>query len=91
MCFKLNYCENFAIEEDSKDDLQFKLTITSKKLALYVFIESDEIDFIASDNFFAIAPKGSREILLRVLNSQLSEIKEKFLYSLKISSLYDLK
>ncbi len=86
--------EIIEIEENSKEEkeeFKFKLTITSKKLALYVFIESNDVDFIASDNYFALSPNESRDILIRVLDSKLPEIKEKFLNSLKVSSLYDLK
>ena len=78
-------------KEVPKKDLNFLLRITTKKLALYVFIKSNEVDFIASDNFFAVSPNESREILIRVLDSKLPEIREKFLNSLKVSSLFDLK
>ena len=87
---EISYTIN-EINEDSKEDLKFKLTITSKKLALYVFIESNKVDFIASDNYFAISPNESREILIWVLDSKLPEIREKLLDSLKVSSLYDLQ
>jgi len=79
------------VKEDSKEYLKFLITITSKKLALYVFLESNDVDFIASDNYIALSPNESREILIRVLDSKLPKIREKFLNSLEISSLFDLQ
>ncbi|MHA1856122.1 MAG: glycoside hydrolase family 2 protein, partial [Promethearchaeota archaeon] len=62
----------------------------SKKLALYVFIESDNVDFIASDNYFALSPDKSREIIIRIKDTKSRDIRGKFLSSLKVFSLYNL-
>ncbi|MHA1767786.1 MAG: glycoside hydrolase family 2 protein, partial [Promethearchaeota archaeon] len=78
------------IEEGLKDEIRYSMLISSKKLALYVFIESDNVDFIASDNYFALSPDKSREIIIRIKDTKSRDIRDKFLSSLKVFSLYNL-
>ena len=47
---------------------EYEIAISSKELALYVFIDSDKFDFIASDNFFVVEPNKSRIIILKEVN-----------------------
>jgi len=62
----------------------FSITIESESIALYVFIESNSVDFIASDNYFSLEPGKIREISIRITNSK--EIDE----MLKIHKLNDI-
>jgi len=84
---------SFACERSSNDNDSFNLTIDSKGIALYVFIDSDEFDFIASDNFFSMEPNETRVIVLKELKALDSniEITEQYVKdSIRIGSLYDL-
>ncbi|NHJ21569.1 MAG: glycoside hydrolase family 2 protein [Candidatus Lokiarchaeota archaeon] len=49
-------------------DFEYEIEISSKELALYVFIDSDKFDLIASDNFFVLEPNNSKTIVLKELN-----------------------
>jgi beta-mannosidase len=80
------YCEDVNQKE-------YKLKITANQLALYVHVDSNKFDFIASDNFFSLQPGESRTIKLRSLGLVYSSEpaykivrKEDFL----VKSLYDL-
>ncbi len=78
------------IQEDS-NQLSIELNVRAKNVALYVFIESDVIDFLASDNFFSLESGESRLIkikIIKILDQNLSH--NKIIDSLKINSLYDL-
>ena len=84
---------SFTYERSSNDNISFNITISSKEIALYVFIDSDDFDFIASDNFFSMEPNESRVIVLKELkpldsNTEFTEQKVKD--SIRIGSLYDL-
>ena len=57
--------EYFCEESNDKD---YKIKITANQIALYVHIDSDKFDFIASDNFFSLAPDETRTISLRNLS-----------------------
>ncbi len=85
---------NFKCERISNSKQDLKLIISSRYIALYVFIDSDELDFIASDNFFSMEPKETRTIILKEikpLDSKL-EIKDRIFPNLiKVGSLYDLR
>ena len=92
--FKISDPElSFTCERSSDDNNNFNLTIGCKGIALYVFIDSDDFDFIASDNFFSMEPNESRVIVLKELkpldsNTEFTEQKVKD--SIRIGSLYDL-
>ena len=73
--------------------VDFELNITAKNIALYVFIDSDLVDFIASDNYFSIEPEEFRIIKIRsvkTLKSYENLSKQQIVDSFKIRSLYDL-
>jgi hypothetical protein len=77
----------------SNNLLKVKLTIETKGIALYVFIESNTVDFIASDNFFSLKPNEKKIILLEIKHSE--EIQKNYsikeiLTSFRVKSLYDL-
>ena len=66
-------------------------------MALFVFLESEEVDFLASDNYFAMRPGQSRIIKLSPLKTtQDSFVKEEDEFrkamekSLRVRSLFDL-
>ncbi|TFG28441.1 MAG: glycoside hydrolase family 2 protein [Promethearchaeota archaeon] len=84
---------SFTCERASHETNTFNMTIESKGIALYVFIDSEEFDFIASDNFFSMEPNESRSIVLKELKSLDSNIEitdQNIKDSIRVSSLYDL-
>ncbi|GAG97604.1 unnamed protein product [marine sediment metagenome] len=71
----------------------FKLVINSKNIALFVFIDSNEVDFIASDNFFTMEPNETRTIVLseiRFLGSHKKISEKEVLDKIRVKSLFDL-
>ena len=79
------------IYKRNNNQISIELNISTKNIALYVFIESDAIDFIASDNFISMEPGETRLITLnviKVLDQNLSY--NKIIDSVKLNSLYDL-
>jgi beta-mannosidase len=86
----------YKIEEfDSNNESNYthKITIEAENIALYVFIDSDLLDLIASDNYFAIEPRKSREILIRLLNPSTFDkngLTENLSDIIKVKSLFDL-
>lgn len=80
-------------ERSYYDNKSINIIISSKEIALYVFIDSDDFDFIASDNFFSMEPNESRVIVLKELKPLDPKVKfteQKAKDSLRIGSLYDL-
>ncbi|MFX1280172.1 MAG: glycoside hydrolase family 2 protein [Promethearchaeota archaeon] len=78
---------------EENNQIQFRLKLQAKNIALYVNIDSDLVDFIASDNFFSMEPNDVRDIDIEIMNYldlgkkySEQEIKNSF----KIQSLYDL-
>ena len=79
------------IKENKNPKVQLKLK--AKNIALYVNIESDLVDFIASDNFFSMEPDETRDIdieIKTVLESGKRLSKQEIIKSFKIQSLYDI-
>jgi len=79
------------IEENKNPKVQLKLK--AKNIALYVNIESDLVDFIASDNFFSMEPDETRDIdieIKTILESGKRHSKQEIIKSFKIQSLYDI-
>lgn len=86
------------------EENQIEIDVKAEKIALYVYIDSDELEFIASDNFFSLMPNEAIQIILKeyipwnALNNQLSNEKKGFLRynkgelqsKIKIMSLYEL-
>ncbi|MFW9941621.1 MAG: glycoside hydrolase family 2 protein [Candidatus Thorarchaeota archaeon] len=94
--FKLRDPEVSSSFEEIKggDDnkIQFKLKLMVKNIALYVNIESNLVDFIASDNFFSMEPNETRDVyieIIRSLEKDKNHSKEEIIKSFKIQSLYD--
>jgi beta-mannosidase len=76
----------------------FDLIIESEQLALFVYIEPVNVDFIAADNFFAMEPGETRHIAIRLVKlpasaeeDMLPEKIEEIQAAIKVGSLYDLK
>ncbi|MBN2153924.1 MAG: glycoside hydrolase family 2 protein [Candidatus Lokiarchaeota archaeon] len=76
----------------------FDVIIESAHLAFSVFIEPVDVDFIASDNFFAMEPGEERRISLRLVRPTdsaeedvLPEKAEDVQAAISVGSLYDLK
>ena len=78
--------------ERNTDNL-FRLNLKANEIALYVFITSDLVDFIASDNFFSMDPEETYIIdieILKVVKDNTEYSKQDILDSFKIRSLYDI-
>jgi len=58
------FSEYFCKETNNKE---YELKITAEQIALYVYIDSDKFDFLASDNYFSLAPNETRIISLKNL------------------------
>ncbi|MHA2007144.1 MAG: glycosyl hydrolase 2 galactose-binding domain-containing protein [Promethearchaeota archaeon] len=70
-----------------------RLSLNATEIALYVIINSDLVDFIASDNYFSMDPDETYIIDIEILNtSNLSKkmSQQKIKDSFKILSLYDI-
>ena len=83
----------YAIKKSQDGDSNYILEITSEKIALHVFIESETIDFIASDNFFSMEPGEERSITINLLSKSNLENKvaeKEILKDFKVCSLLDL-
>jgi hypothetical protein len=52
---------------EDTNEKEYELKISTDRIALYVHINSDKFDFIASDNFFSLEPGESRIISLKNL------------------------
>jgi hypothetical protein len=81
-------------DETNRDKIDYKLTINAKQIALFVHVESDAVDFVASDNFFPLEPGESRAITLRIedypkYSEEISE--EEITKSFQVKSLFDLR
>lgn len=85
--------EIIAIEDKELRELKIEIKISTEFIALFVFLDSEEFDFIASDNFFSMEPNEVRIIKLNQLKRRngsslsMQEIKKEAFY---INSLFDL-
>ncbi len=77
--------------------VNFDLVIESEQLALFVYIEPVDVDFIASDNFFAMEPGEKRHVPIRlvkltgsIVEDALPEKAEDVKAAITVGSLYDL-
>ncbi len=76
---------------ENETNLKYGIKITCENLALYVHVDSEVFDFVASDNYFSMEPMEERCIFLaniKSINSSQSNLDLK--NYIKISSLYDL-
>ena len=81
------------IKVEKNNNYHFRLKIQAKNIALYIFIDSDLVDFIASDNFFSMEPNESRTInieILRILKHSKDHSKLQIIDSFILRSLYDI-
>lgn len=84
-------CSFDKIKGDKNNEIKLKLKANS--IALYVNIDSDIVDFIASDNFFSMEPYETRDIYIEIvknLDTNKVHSKQEILNSFKIQSLYDI-
>lgn len=72
-----------------------RATITAKHLAFYVHVHSPLVDFVASDNFFAMTPGERRVLEIEVTGPSGGQDRDRNLGdlrdSLRVTSLYDLR
>jgi hypothetical protein len=78
---------------DESNEKEYEVKLTSKDIALYIHIDSDKFDFVASDNFFSMEPNETRIISLK--NIELIYSSEPVYLKIKkedfvVRSLYDL-
>ena len=69
------------------DDKNYELAIEAKEIALFVHVESDRFEFIASDNYFSLNKDEKCKINLKPKEEK---VLKEFAFSIKVSSLYDL-
>ena len=85
--------EILKIEDEDLTDLKVNIKVSNEFIALFVFLDSEEYDFVASDNFFSMEPNEARIIQLNQLKKRdgsslsIQEIKREAFY---IRSLFDL-
>jgi beta-mannosidase len=78
---------------ENQGELSIQVELTADKIALYVYFDSNNFDFIASDNFFPMEPGEKRIILftiLKPLDTKTHIDMELIRSDLKSFSLYDL-
>jgi len=74
------------------NEVKCEIKISSKYIALYVFIESEKYDFLASDNYFSMEREETRIIILKDLNLIYSSEPYPIINKndFKVRSLFDL-
>jgi beta-mannosidase len=71
----------------------FRLNLKANKIALYVHLSSDLVDFIASDNFFSMEPNELYSIDIEILRADKNNTEysnQEIIDSFKIRSLFDI-
>lgn len=89
LTIEFNKAENAAA---AVDNFTYHITVNSRKIALYIFIDSDKFDLVASDNFFSMEPNETRIISLKLhkISNKNQEVSEQeILESLTIRSLFN--
>jgi len=84
-------CEILNMAKDNSS--RFRLRINAQNIALYINIDSDLVDFIATDNFFSLDPDETYEIdieVIRAVTPNTEYSKQEIIDSFKIRSLYDI-
>lgn len=85
---------SFRNDEENKALLaDIPVEIKTRNIALYVFMESDLVDFIASDNYFSLEPNQVKQITIsniKLLNEMNQLSRNQIQESFRISSLYNL-
>lgn len=81
------------IENISEVENSFDMVLKSEHIALYVYIESEEIDIISGDNYFSMEPCEERTIHIELRDGTHGDIllkKKNIEKNFKVQSLYDL-
>jgi beta-mannosidase len=81
------------LNKNHNDIWDYEVEIHTEKTALYVYLESETLDFIYSDNFFSIPSNSKRKIKLRRCEDGSREQNleiEDLLTHIKIGSLFNL-
>jgi beta-mannosidase len=76
------------------DKFQYEIEIRSKKIAIYVYLDSETLDFVASDNFFSMEPMSSYKVKLWVSKSLITDkdnLCEDLNNHIQVYSLYNLR
>ncbi|MFO8018972.1 MAG: glycoside hydrolase family 2 protein [Promethearchaeia archaeon] len=75
-----------------KSTFEYKVSLTTKEIALYVFFYSENLDFIASDNYFSMEKGETREINIGIKHHKEPEELniDEFKEAIKVRSLIDL-
>jgi beta-mannosidase len=84
------YKELIVVKNNSR---YFRLRLKAQYIALYVNIDSDLVDIIATDNFFSMEPNETYTIDIEIIIAAMSNkdySNQKIIDSLKIRSLYDI-
>ena len=81
------------IKDEDLTELNVEIKVSNEFIALFVFLDSEEYDFVASDNFFSMGPNEARIIKLTKFKKRdgsslsIQEIKKE---EFNIRSLFDL-
>jgi beta-mannosidase len=79
--------------EEGKHGELYRMTVKASHTALYVNIESEEVDFIASDNYFSMMPGEVRQITLEINHTHDPAVKPgggDIARTFRVRSLYEL-
>ncbi len=77
---------SWQIIEGEKNEWSVEIRV--KNIAIYVFIQSETLDFVCSDNFFHLLPNQSRQIQLNFFGAITKSEIEK---NISVLSLYNLQ
>ncbi len=78
---------SWELAQTDDSGFQFLITIEAQEIALYVWIDTEQIDFVASDNFFPMKKGERREI---EIHTNESVCKERLQKEIRLSSLFHL-
>ncbi|MFX1411986.1 MAG: glycoside hydrolase family 2 protein, partial [Promethearchaeota archaeon] len=91
--FRLQKPDLFFKIEEIDNQKCLKVILKTKNIALFVFIDSKIVDFIASDNFFSMEPNETRFILINQIipvNRSMKLSMREIVDSIQVKSLYEL-
>jgi len=76
-----------------KNNRCFRLRLNAQNIALYINIDSDLVDLIATDNYFSMEPNETYTIDIEIIKAVIPNTdysNQKIIESIKIRSLYDI-
>jgi beta-mannosidase len=82
-----------SLEDVGDGSIQYELNITASSIALYVYLDSETVDFLASDNFFSLDAGETRTIVVEPVTLPLGDeapAGQAFLDAISAKSLFDL-